>query len=107
MHEREIAVGRRADGFTRPGQLRLHHNRRWKPLDQNHHRRVRKKGRLDRRLSLGYRSQSAWTDSSYYSEDYNSIKLVPDKKSYRAGETAHVLAILPTDNAHLLVSVPN
>jgi uncharacterized protein YfaS (alpha-2-macroglobulin family) len=45
-----------------------------------------------------------WTDSSYYSEDYNSIKLVPDKKSYRAGETAHVLAILPTDNAHLLVS---
>ncbi len=48
--------------------------------------------------------QYAWADSSYYSEDYNSIKLVPDKKSYRAGETAHVLAILPTDNAHLLVS---
>ncbi|MFN2498740.1 MAG: hypothetical protein ABR557_06630, partial [Pyrinomonadaceae bacterium] len=47
---------------------------------------------------------SYWTDSSYYSDDYNSIKLVPDKKSYRAGETAHVLAILPTDNAHLLVS---
>lgn len=46
----------------------------------------------------------AWTDSSYYSEDYNSIKLVPDKKSYRAGETAHVLAILPSDKAHLLVS---
>jgi uncharacterized protein YfaS (alpha-2-macroglobulin family) len=48
--------------------------------------------------------QYPWSDSSYYSEDYNSIKLVPDKKSYRAGETAHVLAILPTDNAHLLVS---
>lgn len=48
--------------------------------------------------------QYSWSDSSYYSEDYNSIKLVPDKKSYRAGETAHVLAILPTDNAHLLVS---
>jgi uncharacterized protein YfaS (alpha-2-macroglobulin family) len=48
--------------------------------------------------------QFSWTDSAYYSEDYNSIKLVPDKKSYRAGETAHVLAILPTDNAHLLVS---
>ncbi|HZE63077.1 MAG TPA: MG2 domain-containing protein [Pyrinomonadaceae bacterium] len=48
--------------------------------------------------------QYSWTDSAYYSEDYNSIKLVPDKKSYRAGETAHVLAILPTDNAHLLVS---
>ena len=48
--------------------------------------------------------QYPWTDSSYYSEDYNAIKLVPDKKSYKAGETAHVLAILPTDNAHLLVS---
>ena len=48
--------------------------------------------------------QAEWSDSSYYSEDYNSIKLVPDKKSYRPGETAHVLAILPTDKAHLLVS---
>ena len=48
--------------------------------------------------------QSEWTESSYYSEDHNSIKLVPDKKSYRPGETAHVLAILPTDQAHLLVS---
>ncbi|MGH9928547.1 MAG: alpha-2-macroglobulin family protein, partial [Pyrinomonadaceae bacterium] len=48
--------------------------------------------------------QYAWSDSSYYSEDYNSIKLVSDKKSYKPGETAHVLAILPTDNAHLLVS---
>ena len=48
--------------------------------------------------------QYAWSDSSYYSEDYKSIKLVPDKKSYKPGETAHVLAILPTDNAHLLVS---
>ena len=48
--------------------------------------------------------QYAWSDSSYYSEDYTSIKLVADKKSYKPGETAHVLAILPTDNAHLLVS---
>jgi uncharacterized protein YfaS (alpha-2-macroglobulin family) len=48
--------------------------------------------------------QYPWSDSSYYSEDYNSIKLVPDKKSYKPGETAHVLAILPSDNAHLLVS---
>ncbi len=48
--------------------------------------------------------QYPWTDSSYYSEDYKAIKLVPDKKSYKPGETAHVLAILPTDNAHLLVS---
>ena len=48
--------------------------------------------------------QYPWSDSSYYSEDYKAIKLVPDKKSYKPGETAHVLAILPTDNAHLLVS---
>ncbi|MGH9871385.1 MAG: alpha-2-macroglobulin family protein, partial [Pyrinomonadaceae bacterium] len=48
--------------------------------------------------------QYPWTESSYYSEDYSAIKLVPDKKSYKPGETAHVLAILPTDNAHLLVS---
>ena len=48
--------------------------------------------------------QYPWNESSYYSEDYNAIKLVPDKKSYKPGETAHVLAILPTDNAHLLVS---
>jgi uncharacterized protein YfaS (alpha-2-macroglobulin family) len=48
--------------------------------------------------------QYPWNDSSYYSEDYTAIKLVPDKKSYKPGDTAHVLAILPTDNAHLLVS---
>jgi alpha-2-macroglobulin len=49
-------------------------------------------------------ARAEWSESSYYSEDHNSIKLVPDKKSYRAGETAHVLAILPTDKAHLLVT---
>ncbi|MEP6818328.1 MAG: MG2 domain-containing protein [bacterium] len=48
--------------------------------------------------------QYPWGESSYYSENYNAIKLVPDKKTYKAGETAHVLAILPTDDAHLLVS---
>jgi len=48
--------------------------------------------------------QYPWNESSFYSEDYSAIKLVPDKKSYKPGETAHVLAILPTDNAHLLVS---
>jgi uncharacterized protein YfaS (alpha-2-macroglobulin family) len=48
--------------------------------------------------------QSAWNESSYFSEDHTAIKLVPDKKSYQPGETAHVLAILPTDKAHLLVS---
>jgi uncharacterized protein YfaS (alpha-2-macroglobulin family) len=45
---------------------------------------------------------SEWAQYSY--EDYGSIKLVPDKKSYRPGETAHVLALLKTDNAHLLVT---
>ncbi|MFN2513136.1 MAG: alpha-2-macroglobulin [Pyrinomonadaceae bacterium] len=48
--------------------------------------------------------QHAWSDSAYYNTDHGSIKLVPDKKSYRPGEIARVLAILPTDNAHLLVS---
>ncbi len=32
------------------------------------------------------------------------IKLVTDKKTYRPGETAEVLALLPTDKAHLLVT---
>ncbi len=48
--------------------------------------------------------QHMWSDSAYYNTDHGSIKLVPDKKSYRPGEIARVLAILPTDNAHLLVS---
>ncbi len=43
-----------------------------------------------------------WSDWSY--GDDQSIKLVPDKKSYQPGETAHVLAMLPTDKAHLLVT---
>jgi len=45
---------------------------------------------------------NSWSDLSYQEE--GSIKLVPDKKSYRAGETAHVLALLPTDKVHLLVT---
>lgn len=46
------------------------------------------------------------TASRYWSSDYqeSSIKLVPDKKSYRAGETAHVLALLPKEGANLLVT---
>ncbi|MEP7270272.1 MAG: MG2 domain-containing protein [Acidobacteriota bacterium] len=43
-----------------------------------------------------------WADFAF--EDSGSIKLVPDKKSYQPGETAHVLAMLPTDGAHLLVT---
>ena len=49
-------------------------------------------------------SDQPWSDLAYYRENFGSIKLVPDKKSYRAGETAHVLAILPKDNANLLVT---
>ena len=47
-------------------------------------------------------SKQAWSDFAY--QDYGAIKLVPDKKSYQPGETAHVLAMLPTDKAHLLVT---
>ncbi|HEY3579866.1 MAG TPA: MG2 domain-containing protein, partial [Pyrinomonadaceae bacterium] len=45
-----------------------------------------------------------WSDFSYENYDAKSIKLVPDKKSYEPGQTAHVLAMLPTDGAHLLVT---
>jgi uncharacterized protein YfaS (alpha-2-macroglobulin family) len=45
-----------------------------------------------------------WSDFTYQDFDEKSIKLVPDKKSYKPGETAHVLAMLPTDQAHLLVT---
>ena len=44
-----------------------------------------------------------WADSEY-NESTGSIKLVPDKKSYRPGDTAHVLAILPKERADLLVT---
>ena len=46
--------------------------------------------------------QEQWSDYAY--QDYGAIKLIADKKSYRPGETAHVLAMLPTDKAHLLVT---
>jgi uncharacterized protein YfaS (alpha-2-macroglobulin family) len=45
-----------------------------------------------------------WSDFSYENYDDKSIKLVPDKKTYQPGETAHVLAMLPADQAHLLVT---
>ena len=45
-----------------------------------------------------------WSDFEYRYSDENGIKLVPDKKSYQPGETAHVLAMLPLDKAHLLVT---
>lgn len=45
---------------------------------------------------------NSWAD--FTPEDAGEIKLVLDKKSYKPGETAHVLATLPTDGAHLLVT---
>ena len=45
-----------------------------------------------------------WSDFEYRDMDEKMIKLVPDKKSYKPGETAHVLAMLPADKAHLLVT---
>lgn len=48
-------------------------------------------------------TDTAWNDA-YYAGGFNAIKLVPDKKSYRAGETAHVLAMLPKEGANLLVT---
>src|SRR6266849_2375036 len=45
-----------------------------------------------------------WSDFEYRDYDEKAIKLVPDKKSYKPGETAHVLAMLPADKAHLLVT---
>jgi hypothetical protein len=46
--------------------------------------------------------EGRWSDVSYAGD--GEIKLVPDKKSYRPGETARVLALLPKDAAHLLVT---
>ncbi len=45
-----------------------------------------------------------WSDFEFRDFDEKAIKLVPDKKSYKPGETAHVLAMLPADKAHLLVT---
>jgi alpha-2-macroglobulin len=45
---------------------------------------------------------NAWSDYSY--QDDASIKLILDKRSYKPGETAHILALLPTSEAHLLVT---
>ncbi len=45
-----------------------------------------------------------WSDFELRDVGENSIKLVLDKKQYRPGDTAHVLALLPSDNARLLVT---
>ncbi|HEU4711177.1 MAG TPA: MG2 domain-containing protein [Pyrinomonadaceae bacterium] len=49
-------------------------------------------------------ADNQWADSGYFQSNYGSIKLVPDKKSYRVGETARVLAILPHPGANLFVT---
>ncbi len=43
-----------------------------------------------------------WVNNAW--RDEGSIKLQPDKKSYKPGETAKILALLPKDKAHLLVT---
>ena len=48
-------------------------------------------------------ADNVWADR-YSNTAQDSIKLVPDKKSYRVGETARVLAILPHADANLLVT---
>lgn len=59
-------------------------------------------------MSLGsfiWVASESLAESPYWSYNWDSsIKLVPDKKSYRAGETAHVLAFLPKEGANLLVT---
>ncbi|MDQ3009701.1 MAG: MG2 domain-containing protein, partial [Acidobacteriota bacterium] len=45
---------------------------------------------------------NSWADAAV--RDSEAIKLVPDKKAYKPGETARVLAMLPTNKAHLLVT---
>lgn len=60
-------------------------------------------------VSLGgffsiYAANDEWSGNYYAPDRYGSIKLVPNKKSYRPGETARVLAILPKENANLLVT---
>jgi len=46
--------------------------------------------------------EGRWSDVSYVGD--GAIKLVPDKKSYAPGETARVLALLPKERGHLLVT---
>lgn len=59
-----------------------------------------------------YRGGSFWVSDrtgggdefSFRDYDAKSIKLIPDRKSYRPGETARVLVVLPTEGARLLVT---
>ena len=51
-----------------------------------------------------YTTDAAGSFADYSYQDTGTIKLVPDKKSYRPGETARVLALLPHADTHLLVT---
>jgi hypothetical protein len=42
--------------------------------------------------------------SDYLNRNYDAMTLIPDKKSYKVGETARVLALLPHDNVSLIVT---
>jgi uncharacterized protein YfaS (alpha-2-macroglobulin family) len=42
--------------------------------------------------------------SSYLNRNYGGISMIPDKKFYSVGETAHILTLLPHDNVSLLVT---
>ena len=55
-------------------------------------------------LWVAERNENQADRGDYVYSNSSAIKLVPDKKSYKPGETAKVLALLPTDNAHLLVT---
>ncbi len=51
-------------------------------------------------------SDRTTNENNFTFRDYgaSSINLIPDKKSYQPGETAHVLVVLPEDGLHLLVT---
>ena len=55
-------------------------------------------------LWVAERNENQTDRGDYVYSNSSAIKLVPDKKSYKPGETAKILALLPTDNAHLLVT---
>jgi alpha-2-macroglobulin len=45
---------------------------------------------------------NSWADTA--DVNYNSVKIITDKKTYRIGEKARILVMFPTEKAHLLVT---
>lgn len=41
----------------------------------------------------------------YYGQDSRRIELIPDKKAYRVGETAHLLVLFPVKDVHALTTL--